>query len=138
MDENSTPKKSKFSGTFVLKTPKKKKHQKTFTSRQMVENIPKKETSKSLENRQVMSILKEEIEYRKMVENIPIMGIGENKEENLPFIPDFICPKCNLEFKNIAQVILHKKGLFFFTLIRFFFIFITLQSQLWSVLSGAN
>ena len=121
MDENSTPKKSKFSGTFVLKTPKKKKHQKTFTSRQMVENIQKKETSKSLENRQVMSILKEEIEYRKMVENIPIMGIREYKEENLPFIPDFICPKCNLEFKNIAQVILHKKGLFFFNINKIFF-----------------
>ena len=64
MDENSTPKKSKFSGSFVMKTPKKKKKQKNFTSRQMIENILKKEKSKSLENRQVMSILKEEIDYR--------------------------------------------------------------------------
>ena len=95
----------------------------------MVENLPKKETSKSLENRQVMSILKEEIDYRKMVENIPIMGIGEYKEENLPFIPDFICPKCNLEFKNIAQIMLHKKGLFFFNISKnFFIIFITMPS----------
>ena len=95
MDE--TPKKTKFSVSFVQKTPKKKK----------------KEISKI---RHLMSKVKEGVVVRQQVKSYDMKIVkkiefdDENKEENLSLNPDFTCGKCNKVFNEFAKVMLHKKG----------------------------
>ena len=86
MDEISTPQKTKFSVSFVQKTPKKKK----------------KEISKI---RQLMSKVKEGVVVRQPVKSYDMKIVKKNSLN-----ADFSCGKCNKVFNEFAKVMLHKKG----------------------------